>query len=100
MINDQGTFVFSVTVFTGNLIHVSYLTTLSGIQGPQGPIGPKGPKGDKGDSTDVQQTTGQSTKAVMSQKATTDELNSIKSDIEELQTALIGVSDLIGGGDA
>ena len=33
----------------------------------------------------------------MSQKATTDELNAMKSDITELQTALIGVSELIGG---
>ena len=39
---------------------------------------------------DVQQTTGQSTTAVMSQKAVTDEINALK-------TALIGVSDLIGG---
>lgn len=38
----------------------------------------------------VVQTTGTSTKAVMSQKATTDEINALKS-------ALIGVSDLIGG---
>ena len=30
-------------------------------------------------------------------KATTDELNKIKSDITNLQTALIGVSELIGG---
>ena len=30
-------------------------------------------------------------------KATTDELNKIKSDITDLQTALIGVSNLIGG---
>lgn len=48
-------------------------------------------------ATFVQQTTGQSTKAVMSQKATTYEINAIKSDIAELQTALIGVSELIGG---
>lgn len=46
---------------------------------------------------DVQQTTGQSTTAVMSQKATTVEINALKSDITELQTALIGVSELIGG---
>lgn len=74
-----------------------------GPQGPAGATGPTGPKGDigpqgpKGDPTDVTQTTGQSTIAVMSQKATTDELNAIKSDITELQTALIGVSELIGG---
>ena len=100
MINDEGTFVFSVTSVSGNLINVSYLTTLSGIPGPQGPTGhqgPTGPTGPKGDPTDVMQTTGQSTTAVMSQKATTDELNAMKSDITELQTALIGVSDLIGG---
>lgn len=109
MINNNGTFVFSVTNISGNLIDVSYLTTLSGVQGPvgpQGPTGPQGTKGDtgavgptgpKGDPTDVSQTTGQSTTAVMSQKATTDEINSMKSDITELQTALIGVSDLIGG---
>ena len=121
MINDEGTFVFSVTSVAANVINVSYLTTLSGVQGPVGPTGPKGPKGNtgavgptgpqgnigpqgpqgptgpKGDPTDVQQTTGQSTTAVMSQKATTDELNAMKSDITELQTALIGVSELIGG---
>ena len=112
MINDEGTFVFSVTSVAANVINVSYLTTLSGVQGPVGPqgpkgnkgdtgavgpTGPKGQKGDKGDPTDVMQTTGQSTTAVMSQKATTDELNTMKSDITELQTALIGVSELIGG---
>ena len=100
MINDQGTFIFSVTSVDVNVINVSYLTTLSGIPGPTGPagaIGPTGPQGPKGDPTDVLQTTGQSTTAVMSQKATTDELNAMKSDITELQTALIGVSDLIGG---
>ena len=112
MINDEGTFVFSVTTVAVNVINVSYLTTLSGIQGPVGPQGPKGnkgntgavgptgpqgQKGDKGDPTDVQQTTGQSTTAVMSQKAVTDEINAMNSDITELQTALIGVSELIGG---
>ena len=112
MINNQGTFIFSVTSVAANVINISYLTTLSGVQGPVGPagavgpIGPTGAKGNtgstgptgpKGDPTDVQQTTGQSTTAVMSQKATTDELNTMKSDITELQTALIGVSDLIGG---
>lgn len=100
MINDEGTFVFSVTTVAVNVINVSYLTTLSGIPGPTGPQGPAGavgPTGPKGEPTDVQQTTGQSTTAVMSQKAVTDELNPIKSDITELQTALIGVSELIGG---
>ena len=99
MINDEGTFVFSVTSVAAN-VNVSYLTTLSGVQGPQGPtgaVGPTGPAGPKGDPTDVLQTTGQSTTAVMSQKAVTDEINAMKSDITELQTALIGVSDLIGG---
>ena len=109
MINDEGTFIFSVITVAVNVINVSYLTTLSGVQGPVGPTGPQGPKGNtgavgptgpqgpKGDPTDVQQTTGQSTTAVMSQKATTDEINAMKSDITELQTALIGVSELIGG---
>lgn len=127
MINDEGTFVFNVLSVDVNPINISYLTTLSGVQGPVGPQGPKGdkgdtgavgptgpigpkgdrgtigpagptgPKGDKGEPTDVQQTTGQSTTAVMSQKATTDEINAMKSDITELQTALIGVSELIGG---
>ena len=68
-----------------------------GDKGDKGDTGAKGDKGDKGDPTDVQQTTGDSTTAVMSQKATTDEINAIKSDITELQTALIGVSELIGG---
>ena len=45
MINDKGTFVFSVTAVAANVINVSYLTTLSGIPGPQGPIGPTGPAG-------------------------------------------------------
>ena len=60
-------------------------------------VGLKGDKGDTGEPTDVQQTTGQSTTAVMSQKATTDEINALKSDITDLQAALIGVSELIGG---
>lgn len=100
MINTNGTFVFSITNVSGAVAYVSYLTTLSGIPGPQGPagaIGPTGPQGPKGDPTDVQQTTGQSTTAVMSQKAVTDEINAMKSDITDLQTALIGVSELIGG---
>ena len=96
MINDEGTFVFSVTSVSGNAINVSYLTTLSGVQGPQGPagavgptgpagtIGPTGPQGPKGDPTDVMQTTGQSTTAVMSQKAVTDELNATKAYIDSL----------------
>ena len=107
MINNEGTFVFSVTNADGNVINVSYLTTLSGVQGPQGPagavgptgpIGPTGakgntgstgPQGPKGDPTDVQQTTGQSTTAVMSQKATTDEINAMKSDINDIKSGTI-----------
>ena len=45
MINDEGTFVFSVTSVATNVINVSYLTTLSGIQGPSGESGPTGPAG-------------------------------------------------------
>ena len=48
MINDEGTFVFSVTSVDTNVINVSYLTTLSGAQGPIGPTGPQGPKGNTG----------------------------------------------------
>lgn len=51
---------------------------LQGIPGDPGKTGPQGPKGDKGDTTDVQQTTGQSETAVMSQKAVTDNLNKLK----------------------
>lgn len=56
MINNNGTFIFSVTTVDVNVINVSYLTTLSGIPGPKGPtgpegkIGPTGHKGDKGDT--------------------------------------------------
>lgn len=55
MINNNGTFIFSVTTVDVNVINVSYLTTLSGSQGPVGPqgpagaVGPTGPKGDRGD---------------------------------------------------
>lgn len=38
MINDNGTFVFSVTSVAAN-VNVSYLTTLSGPQGPKGETG-------------------------------------------------------------
>ena len=51
MINDQGTFIFSVTSVAANVINVSYLTTISGAQGPigsQGPTGPQGPIGPTG----------------------------------------------------
>ena len=112
MINDEGTFVFDVLSVDVNVINVAYLTTLSGTQGPQGPTGPKGntgavgptgpagtkgnigptgpqgPTGAKGDPTDVQQTTGQSTTAVMSQKASTD-LFALESD---LRTLSLGVN--------
>ena len=53
MINDEGTFVFNVTSVAGNVIYVSYLTTLPRVQGPVGPTGPQGPKGDPGTSADV-----------------------------------------------
>ena len=48
MINNEGTFIFSVTSVTGIVINVSYLTTLSGVQGPQGPAGAVGPTGPAG----------------------------------------------------
>ena len=58
-----------------------------GEQGIQGEKGDKGEQGEKGDPTDVQQTTGQSTTAVMSQKATTDKINALKDDLAAEQTA-------------
>ena len=45
-----------------------------GIQGEKGERGERGEKGDKGDPREVVQEVGQSVTAVMSQKATTDEL--------------------------
>ena len=48
MINNQGTFIFSVTSVAANVINVSYLTTLSGVQGPVGPTGPQGNTGPAG----------------------------------------------------
>lgn len=48
MINDEGTFIFSVTNPDLEIINVSYLTTLSGVQGPIGPQGPTGPQGHMG----------------------------------------------------
>lgn len=57
MINNSGTFVFTITTVSGAVAYVSYLTTLSGVEGPQGPtgtkgdtgaVGPTGPKGDTG----------------------------------------------------
>lgn len=62
MINDEGTFVFSVTNPDLEVINVSYLTTLSGVQGPigpqgstgpAGPIGPTGPQGRDGNVTNL-----------------------------------------------
>lgn len=53
--------------------------------------------GSGGGSIEIVQTTGDSETAVMSQKAATNEINVLKSDITDLQAALIGVSDLIGG---
>lgn len=48
-----------------------------GPQGPEGPQGEVGPKGDPGDpaTVDIQQSTGESTTAVMSQNAVTEALN-------------------------
>ena len=51
-----------------------------------GADGAPGSQGEKGDPTDVQQTTGQSTTAVMSQKATTVEINALKSDLANKAT--------------
>ena len=48
MINDEGTFIFSVTNTDLEIINVSYLTTLSGSQGPVGPQGPAGQVGPTG----------------------------------------------------
>ena len=48
MINDEGTFIFSVTNPDLEVINVSYLTTLSGIPGPEGPQGSTGPIGSTG----------------------------------------------------
>lgn len=42
-----------------------------------------------GGLTDIQQTTGQSTTAVMSQKATTDEIDALKSDINDIKSGTI-----------
>ena len=53
--------------------------------------------GTKLSQSDIVQDSGDSTTAVMSQKATTDEIDVLNRAIIELQTALIGVSDLIGG---
>ena len=48
MINDNGTFVFSVTTVSGNVLYVSYLTTLSGIPGKNGKDGAPGKDGSPG----------------------------------------------------
>ena len=52
--------------------------------------------GEKGNMPPIVQTTGDSETDVMSQKAATANF-ALKRDITALQTALIGVSDLIGG---
>lgn len=52
----------------------------AGATGPAGPVGPAGPKGDKGDPGEtptIVQTTGTSTTYIMSQKAVTDELDTM-----------------------
>ena len=61
-----------VTITDKNGTHE--FNVMNGVDGAQGS------QGEKGDPTDVQQTTGQSTTAVMSQKATTDEINALKDD--------------------
>lgn len=50
---------------------------IQGPQGPQGEQGPQGPQGPKGDMPELVQTTGQATDKAMSQKAITDNLNSV-----------------------
>ena len=63
---------------------------IQGIQGEQGPQGeqgiqgPQGPKGDTGAVATVVQNTGVSSNNVMSQKAVSDELSKLKSDIVSL----------------
>lgn len=54
--------------------------------------GDKGDKGDKGEPTEVLQTKGQSTTAVMSQKAVTDEIDTIKDDLDDLRTKKISLN--------
>lgn len=54
-------------------------------------------KPDPAAKIDIVQETGDSTVSVMSQKATTIEIDALKTDITDLKDALIGVSDLIGG---
>lgn len=48
MINNSGTFIFSINAVSSTLAYVDYLTTISGVEGPTGPQGPKGDKGDTG----------------------------------------------------
>ena len=48
MINDNGTFIFSITTVSGNVAYVSYLTTLSGIPGKDGSPGAPGAPGKDG----------------------------------------------------
>lgn len=88
----------------------------TGDTGPQGPkgdtgaVGPQGPKGDKGDKGNmppIVQTTGNSENAVMSQKATTVEINALKSDINDIKSGTIqqtplfadSVDELTASGD-
>ncbi len=55
--------------------------------------GEKGDKGDKGDPREVVQEVGQSETAVMSQKATTDEIDALRSDLDNLSiTNINGVT--------
>lgn len=66
-----------------------------GQQGVQGPQGPKGDKGEKGDTPAIEQTTGQATDKVMSQKAVTDELADTvhKTGYEEITGTKVFASD-------
>ena len=62
----------------------------TGPQGPKGDTGPQGPKGDPGESVNIVQTTGQSTTAVMSQKAVTD----LVGDISAVLASVVTVSEV------
>lgn len=87
---DDGGIGESGTTFFPSVSEIGIIswTNDGGLQNPppiniKGDRGEKGEKGEKGDPTDVQQTTGQSTTAVMSQKAATD-LFALKSDLSTL----------------
>ena len=71
---------------------------IQGLKGDKGDKGEKGEQGEKGDQTDVQQTTGQSTTAVMSQKATTVEIDALKSDLSELESIVKVIQEKLGLG--